>query len=147
MDEEEIEMRQQLKLELWKLAVMDLRDSGNSAHVAAGSHKGAYSGGSSNNTGRVSESEFSMEQFNLTVQGAKLQAAVHLVEARKIEDAYAAAGKSDDPDLVEMSAQVDKVGDLGVVLHHLWNEKRGVGRVSECDKTGQVESFIKAVGT
>ena len=146
MDEEEAEARRQLKWETWKLTIANLWDSVNSfAHVAVGSHEGAFSGGSSHNAGS-GESGFSMEQFNLMVQGAKMQAAQVLVQAKEIEDAYKAAGMSDDPDLLKMSAEVDKVGALGVELHHVWKAKMEERRAFESDKTRQVESFIKASG-
>ena len=144
MSEDEAELRKELKWETWNLALAQLGGSRNSAHVAVGSGNGAFSGAGSQ------KSDFSA--MDLTVQRAKMQAAQILMQARKIEEAYAVSGESADPDLVEMSAEVDKVGDLAVQLHELWNSRKGeeggerkrtVVGASGCDKTRQ--SSIKAV--
>ena len=78
------------------------------------------------------------------VQSAKTEAAQVLMEARKIEVAYEAAGQRDDPDLLEMSKEVDRLGDLGVELHELWNSRK---REMGCDQRRQIESLLNAVDT
>ena len=144
MSEDEADLRRELRWKTWQQTVANLSHSHkytaaaaagshNSAYIATDSHTGAYFGGS-HNTGN-GKSDFHAEAMDTAVQRAKTEAAQVLTEARKIEEAFAAAGESADPDLVEMSAQVDILGDLGVELHELWNLRLGE------------KSLIKAVGT
>ena len=136
MSEEEADLRRELKWKSWQLTLANLWGSHNTAHIAVGCF------GASHKVGGAKS-----EAMDTTVQRAKTEAAQILMEARKIEEAYAAAGESDDPDLIEMSEEVDRLGDLGVELHELWNSRKGEESTKGCDKTRQVESLIKAVGT
>ena len=140
MSEEEADLRRELKWKSWQLTLANLWGSNNTAHVAVGCS------GASHNVGRA-KSEFSTEAMDTTVQRGKTEAAQILMEARKIEEAYAAAGENADPDLIEMSEEVDRLADIGVELHELWNSRKGQENTKGCDKTRQVESLINAVGT
>ena len=133
ISEDEAVLRKELKWTTWQHTVANLWGSHNSAFIA----------GSQNisNTKSVFSAAAAMES---TVQSAKTEAAQVLMEARKIEEAYEAAGQRDDPDLLEMSKEVDRLGDLGVELHELWNSRK---REMGCDQRRQIESLLNAVDT